>query len=152
MSGASQGGNIVFLTGEGRAAPVTWKSKRLDRVTKSPLATEISAVADAADNGYLVAAMAKELFCLQSLPEIELHTDSFSLKEHLDSKKIISDPRLRVDIARLREMNDMKEVKFKWVPSGQQLADCLTKKGASTDLLRSVLATGVLPEHRVSQM
>ena len=78
MSGASQGGNIVFLTGEGRAAPVTWKSKRLDRVTKSPLATEISAVADAADNGYLVAAMAKELFCLQSLPEIELHTEFFS--------------------------------------------------------------------------
>ena len=152
MSGASQGGNIVFLTGESRrAAPVTWKSKRLDRVTKSPLATEISAVADAADHGHLVAAMTKELFCLQNLPKIELFTDSFSLKEHLDSKKIINDPRLRVDIARLREMNELKEVSFKWVPSGQQLADCLTKKGAATDLLREVLATGVLPEHQMGQ-
>ncbi len=150
-SGASQGGNLVFLTGNDRAAPITWKSKRLDRITKSPLATEISAVADAADHGHLVASMTQELFCLPELPQIELFTDSRSLKEHLDSKKIISDPRLRVDIARLREMNELKEVNFKWVPSGRQLADCLTKKGASTELLRKVLATGVLPEHLAGQ-
>ena len=152
-SGASQGGNIVFLVGKnGKAAPVSWKSKRLDRVTKSPLATEISAVADAADHGHLVASMTEELFCLKKLPQIELLTDSFSLKEHLESKKVISDPRLRVDIARLREMSDLGEVLVKWVPSGLQLADSLTKKGASTDLLRKVLATGVLPEHQTGQM
>ena len=152
-SGASQGGNIVFLVGEnGKAAPVSWKSKRLDRVTKSPLATEVSAVADAADYGHLVASMSKELFALRHLPEIELYTDSLSLKEHLESKRIICDPRLRVDIARMREMTDLKEVCVKWVPSKLQLADCLTKKGASTDLLRKVLATGVLPEHQHSQM
>ena len=69
--------------------------------------------------------MVQELFCLKEIPLIELV--SFSLKEHLDSKKIISDPRLRVDIARLREMSELKEVMFKWVPSQQQLADCLTK-------------------------
>ena len=34
-SGASQGGNIIFLASQnGEAAPVSWKSKRLDRVTK----------------------------------------------------------------------------------------------------------------------
>ena len=55
-SGASQGGSISFLVGEnGKAAPISWKSKRLDRITKSPLATEISAIADAADYGHLVA-------------------------------------------------------------------------------------------------
>ena len=96
--------------------------------------------------------MVQELFCLKEIPLIELVTDSFSLKEHLDSKKIISDPRLRVDIARLREMSELKEVMFKWVPSQQQLADCLTKKGASTDVLRKALASGVLPEHQLSQM
>ena len=31
---ASQGANIVFLTGNGRS-PITWQSKKLDRVTKS---------------------------------------------------------------------------------------------------------------------
>ena len=38
-SGASQSANIVFLTGNGRSAPVTWQSKKLYRVTKSPLAS-----------------------------------------------------------------------------------------------------------------
>ena len=152
-SGASQGGNIVFLVGEnGKAAPVSWKSKRLDRVTKSPLATEVSAVADAADYGHLVASMSKELFALGQLPEIELYTDSFSLKEHLESKRVICDPRLRVDIARLKEMSDLREVSMRWVPGKWQLADCLTKRGASSELLRKVLATGVLPEHQHSQM
>ena len=152
-SGASQGGSISFLVGEnGKAAPISWKSKRLDRITKSPLATEISAVADAADYGHLVASMVQEIFCLKEIPVIELMTDSFSLKEHLVSKKIISDPRLRVDIARLREMSELGEVLFKWVPSEQQLADCLTKKGASTDMLRKALASGVLPGHQLSQM
>ena len=110
QSGASQGGNIVYLAGNGRAAPVSWQSKRLDRVTKSPLATEVSAVADAADHGHLLASMTKELFCLKDLPNIELLTDSLSLKEHLESTKVISDPRLRVAIARLREMRAVGEV------------------------------------------
>ena len=123
-SGASQGANIVFLTGNGRAAPVTWKSKKLDRVTKSPLASEIMAVADAADSGFLVASITQELFRLEKLPNIELRTDSKSLKEHLETKKVIQDPRLRVDTARLREMVEIGEVELNWVPTKLMLADC----------------------------
>jgi len=145
-SGASQGANIVFLTGNGRAAPVTWKSKKLDRVTKSPLASEIMAVADAADSGFLVASITQELFGLKKLPIIELRTDSKSLKEHLDSKKVIQDPRLRVDTARLREMTEIGEVELNWVSTKLMLADCLTKKDASSELLREVLISGKLPE------
>ena len=146
-SGASQGGSIVFVTGGGRSAPIYWNSKKLDRITKSPLATEISAIADAADNGHLISSMVKEIFCLQSGPDIDLMTDSLSLKEHLKSKKVISDPRLRVDIARLREMTEIGEINIKWVPGTLQLADPLTKRGASTELLRQVLVSGVLPKH-----
>ena len=147
-SGASQGGNIVFVAGDsGRSAPISWSSKKLDRITKSPLATEVSAIADAADNGHLISSMVREIFCLNSNPGISLVTDSFSLKEHLESKKVISDPRLRVDIGRLREMEELGEVDIKWVPGTLQLADPLTKKGASTKLLRQVLVSGVLPEH-----
>ena len=145
-SGASQGGSVVFLTGNGRCAPISWRSKKLNRVTKSPLASEVSAVADAADNGFLVASIVKELYALKDYPAIELRTDSKSLKEHLDTTKIIQDPRLRVDTARLREMVDIGEVVITWVPTEMMLADCLTKKDASSDLLRQVLARGVLPE------
>ena len=144
-NGASQGGKIVFLTGNGRSAPISWQSKKLDRVTKSPLATEISAVADAADMGFLVASMTKEMFALDKLPDIELITDSNSLKQHLETKTTITDPRNRVDTARLREMTDIGEVQIKWVRSELMLADCLTKHGASSEILRKVLTSGTLP-------
>ena len=144
-NGASHGGKIVFLSGNGRSAPIAWQSKKLDRVTKSPLATEVSAVADAADMGFLVASMVKETFALDKLPGIDIVTDSKSLKEHLETKTVINDPRNRVDTARLREMTDIGEVTWEWVPSERMLADCLTKQGASSHALRKALQKGVLP-------
>ena len=141
-NGASQGGSIVFLMGkDGTCAPISWKSKKLDRVTKSPLASEVSAQADTADSGYLVSSMVKEIFALSSAPNIELRTDSKSLVDHLESTQVIQDARLRVDIARLREMVRLKEIELKWVRGKEQLADCLTKRGASSDLLRENLST-----------
>ena len=144
--GASQGANIVFLTGNGRSAPVTWQSKKLDRVTKSPSANEVMSVEDAADSGFMVASIIKELYDMEKLPVIEQRTDSKSLKEHLRTKKVIQDPCLRVDTACLREVVEIGEVHVTWVPTELMLADCLTKKDASSDLLRKVLASGKLPE------
>ena len=51
-SGASQGAHIVFLLGKHRAVPFMWQSKKLNRVTKSPLAAETMELAEAADAGY----------------------------------------------------------------------------------------------------
>ena len=89
--------------------------------------------------------MVKETFALDKLPGIDIVTDSKSLKEHLETKTVINDPRNRVDTARLREMTDIWEVTWEWVPSERMLADCLTKKGASSNVLRKVLQKGVLP-------
>ena len=145
-SGGSQGASIVFLQGHGRSAPVTWKSKKIERVTKSPLATEVSAVADGADLGHLVASMTQEIFRLEKLPLIDVRTDSKSLKEHLESDRVIRDPRLRVDTARLRDMKEKGEITVTWVAGAEQLADCLTKKSAPSDKLRKSLLTGTLPD------
>ena len=144
-SGASQGGNIVFLEGNGKSAPISWRSKKIERVTRSPLATEISSVADGADAGHLVASMTKEVFNLSQLPKIELRTDSRSLKEHLETDRVIKDPRLRIDTARLREMRELQELNIVWVPGSEQLADCLTKKAANSDKLKRALSIGALP-------
>ena len=144
-SGGSHGASIVFLEGDGRSAPITWKSKRIERITKSPLATEVSAVADGADLGHLVATMTQEIFGLEEVPIIDVRTDSKSLKEHLDTDKVISDPRLRVDTARLRDMKVRGEIMVTWVSGTNQLADCLTKKSASSDKLRRSLMTWTLP-------
>ena len=115
-------------------------------MTKSPLASEVISVADAADSGFMVASIVKELYDMEKLPVIELHTDSKSLKEQLRTKKVIQDPHLWVDTACLREMVETDEVHVTWVTTELMLADYLTKKDASSDLPQQVLASEKLPE------
>ena len=142
-SGESQGANIIFMSGgNGNVAPVTWRSRKLERVTKSPLASEVSAVADSADSGHLVASMIRELFNLEKTPKIIVLTDSKSLQQHMESTRIIQDPRLRVDIARMKQMLELGEIEIRWVCSKSQLADSLTKKGTSSAQLIKVLVSG----------
>ena len=143
-SGESQGANIVFVCGNNRVAPISWKSKKLERVTKSPLASEVSAIADSGDYAHLVASMVNEIFQLKKMPKIELRTDSKSLIENMESTRVIQDPRLRVDVARLKQMVKLGEIDVTWVPGELQLADSLTKKGASADQLIKVLVNGAL--------
>ena len=67
--------------------------------------------------------------------------------QHLESTRVIQDPRLRVDIARLREMVELGEAEIKWVCGKKQLADCLTKKTASKDHLVKVLVNGCIQQN-----
>ena len=55
------------------------------------------------------------------------------------SSRIISDTRMRVDMARIREIINLKEAQISWVLKEEQLADPLTKQGASTTKLLEVL-------------
>ena len=107
-SGASQGAYIIFLVGGNKMCPMIWRSKRLDRVTKSPLASEISAIAEAADAGFFSKSIIEQIFNLSC--EIQVFTDSDSLTKHMGTTNTIEDLRLRVDTARLREMVDKKEI------------------------------------------
>lgn len=144
-NGASQGGLIVFLSGNGRVAPLMWSSKKLKRVTKSPLASEASILTDAADAGFLASKMVQELFGLMYVPCVTSKTDSKSLWDHLNTTKVTSDARLRVDVACIREMIKLGEIKVDWVEKSLQLADCLTKAGASSSSLLDVLRSGIIP-------
>jgi hypothetical protein len=140
--GSSQGGFIVFLEGpNGKNVPLSWQSKKLQRVTKSPLASETSALGEAADAGFFVASLIKEVFGLLSLPPIKCVTDSSSLVQHLHTTKLSSDRRLRVDMSRLREMVQQKEISVTWCPGKQQLSDGLTKSTASTSALLEAIAS-----------
>ena len=131
--GSSQGGHIVFLKGcNDKVVPIKWKSTRLNRVTKSPLASEALSLAEASDVGFLIATQVQEIFCLPTLPKVICYTDSRSLVDTLVTTKVISDTRLKVDVARLREMVDKEEIIVEWVDGKHQIADALTKRGAST--------------------
>ena len=62
---------------------------------------------------------------------------------------VILDKRLRVDIAALREMHEKNEFMLHWIECSQQLADALTKKGASkTKLLQALESSKLFNEER----
>ena len=54
--------------------------------------------------------------------------------------------RLRIDIGAIKEMVEKKEIEaIAWIPAKYQLADCLTKRGASTKSLLQTINTGMFP-------
>lgn len=138
--GSSQGGFVVFIGGStDKMAPMCWASKKLDRVTKSPLASETLALNEGADAGVLTAVMIQEVFQLSKLPDVLCKTDNASLVETLNSNNLVSDRRLRIDVARLKEMKSRGEIQIEWIKGCDQVSDCLTKAGASSELLRDLL-------------
>lgn len=143
-SGASQGGLIVFIECAGKVAPIMWQSKKLDRVVKSPFAAETLAQADVADAGVLVAKMLEEMTGRTKVIVKSL-TDSQSLIDNLESSRVVQDFRLRVDLARLKEMIEVNEIRMEWIDKSEQLADPLTKAGASNKRLCEVLCNGRFP-------
>ena len=108
-------------------------------VTKSPLASEALALSEAADAGFLASAMLQEIFQLRKLPPVTCKTDNSSLVQTLNSSNIVADKRLRVDISRLKEMMVKEEIKVEWIEGFKQVADVMTKAGASSELLRDIL-------------
>ena len=56
------------------------------------------------------------------------------------------DLRLCLEIARLRHMVEWGEIEIQWIDGEHQLADCMTKKGASSQKLMDVLEASSLPQ------
>lgn len=137
----SQGGFIIFLGDTNNLrSPIYWQSKKVRRVVKSTLAAETLALLDGASAAVYLANILRDISGCGSIP-ITCYVDNRSLVEALCSYKMVEDKRLRIDISVLRDMlekNELKEVL--WVDTSQQLADCLTKRGASTERLREAVS------------
>ena len=130
----------MFLRDEsGQRCPIYWQSRKLKRVVKSTLAAETLALVEGAEVSFYIASILKEMTRTKEIP-IKCKVDNKSLVDALSSSKQVDDKRLRIDIAVLDDMLERKEInQVSWVDTKCQLADCLTKRGASTEKLRAVL-------------
>ena len=145
IDGGSQGGFIVFLVDMyGNSNPLIWSSKRIKRVVKSTLGAETISLVEAAENAFLLARFIEEI-----IPNIQLtircFTDSKGLYDAVNTTNSISDKRLRIEMAVVREMVEKNEIKLDWISKEYQLADVLTKKGASCEMLIDVIKNGKIP-------
>ena len=133
--GGSQGGYLIFVGDGSVSNMISWQSRRIRRVVKSTLAAEALALLDAAQAGVYFAHMVAELLRAPR-PLVKCFVDNRSLVDAVYSTKSVEDKHLRVDVAVLRDMvnrGDLSEVS--WVQSSHQLANALTKAGASTTQL-----------------
>ena len=73
--------------------------------------------------------------------KVNCYVDNKSLVNALSSTKRVEDRRLQIDLAVLEDVLAKKEISsVSWIASRQQLADCLTKRGVSTECLRAVIS------------
>ncbi len=130
----------------GKFSPLCWQSKKIRRVVRSTLAGETLALSDEIDNAIFLTTLFSELTTgnaeLNTLPLICV-TDNHSLFDALKSTKQVSEKRLRLEISSIKELIQSKRIKKVLWSDTTQLADCLTKKGASALMLLKVLSEGL---------
>ena len=108
---------------------------------KSTLAAEALALVDAAQAEVFLAHLASEvMYTSGNLQPVKCYADNRSLVESLCCTKSVEDKHLQIKISVLRDMiNNGKIAEVSWVQTSKQLANALTKAGASTSSLTAVM-------------
>lgn len=143
---SSCGGYVTMIVNKkiGKLSVVSWKSKKVKRVVSSSTAAEVLALNDTLDElVYVKEVLIETLGDEASTIPIELYTDSRNLYRAVMSTSLNENPRLRTDVAKIQESLKTGETsRIILVTSHQMLADCLTKKGASSEQLKRILRKG----------
>ena len=127
---------------EHKCCLVAWKSNKIKRVCRSTLAAETMALTEAIEESLYLKSFLDELGFTVS---IEAYTDNLGLREAVYSTKQVDDKQTRIDIAALQQMLQEKKVnQINWCSSDNQLANVLTKKGASARTLLEAICSGRL--------
>ena len=141
--GGSQGGYVIFATDGDKTAIVDWSSHRLTRVAGNTLTAETLALTDGVDAAITYRFTLSELLGVK-IPPVIAFTDCKSLYDNIGTSHIVTEKRLRIELAALREHVKKGELSLEWINSKSQIADALTKEGASAELLRKVIEEGLV--------
>ena len=140
--GASQAGHLIFIKGpNGNAALIAWTSRKLKRVVQSPMAAETLALEEGANLALLIRTTMCEYLDIDPLTiSIRCFSDSSSTCDAVNSTNVLEDKRLMIDMCCLREMVGREGITVQWLKGCKQLADCLTKSSASSEMLVNVVS------------
>ena len=145
--------HVIFLVSDQDASPLSWCSKKIKRVVNDILSAECMALGHAIDEAMMLRNSILEALCVTHKDYVPIicYIDSKSLCENIHSSNNAADLKLRRQVASIRQHLELKEInEVVWIPTKQQLADCLTKSTASPDSLLSVLETGKINNGIVS--
>ena len=115
-------------------------------MVRSTLAGETLALADGIDHAIFLSSLYSELTTgnvTKGILPVVCVTDNYSLVDAIKSTKSVTEKRLRLEISGIKELIQTKRIQHVlWSATKEQLADCLTKKGASSLLLLKALKDG----------
>ena len=115
-------------------------------MVRSTLAAEVLSLQEGAEDAIFHRMLIEEVFCLspKTIP-IECIVDNKDTVEAVYSSKAVSDKLLRINIGALKDELSKEEITcVRWCPSKEQLANCLTKKGACGKLLLDAMKNGII--------
>ena len=139
------GANVCFLVGRNdRACPLSWSAGKIKRVVRSTLSAEMLSLQEGIDNALYLREMIREMIGLdeKSLP-IVAYVDNKSVIQALNSTKMVDDRRLRIDVASIKESMENNEISdIRWIRGENQIANCMTKRGASPYSLLNIVVNG----------
>ncbi|CAC5368587.1 unnamed protein product [Mytilus coruscus] len=132
-TGSTESHVIWIVDNKSNSCPITWKANKIKRVVRSTIAADALSLQDGLESSFYHRRIIEDILGLkhQTIPI-----------EAVYSTKLVDYNRLRIDIAAIAESLASKEVdNIKWCPGDKQLANCMTKFGASSYELLQVIQT-----------
>jgi len=142
-------GAVIVLKGlKGTGSVIYWRSRVIARVCRSAKSAETNALEDALDCAINIGRQIHQIRTGRIEDKscrIIGKTDSKGLVESLKLTKQVEECRMRLNVARIKEYLELKEVdRIDWIPTTMMLADSLTKARTDATKLVRILETGKL--------
>ena len=145
---SSGGGHVILLVGEHeQSSVISWKANKIRRVIRSTMAAEALALEEALEHTIFVRALLMEMMFLNSRMPIESWIDSENAFKGLNSTHSVSDQKLKIDIACIKENIANENVVLRKCPGQEMIANSLTKRGANSEHLIQILTNGTIKNH-----
>ena len=135
---------ILLVNNAGDCAPIVWQANKIKRIVNSTLEAECLALVEGLKEAIYVREVVEELFGLKekTIP-VKAVIDNKSTVDAVHSTASVEDKKLRRDVGIIKQlMNNGEVASVSWCPGKDQLADCMTKRTASSFNLLSVFQRG----------
>lgn len=116
---------------KGNCYLIAWQTNKIKLVVKSTIAAEALSLQEGLESAAFYKKLLEGIIGHQLA--VEAYIDNKSVIESLNFTKLVDDRRLRIDIVHvaIREtVNNEENTNLKWCAGKNQLANCMTKRGA----------------------
>ena len=123
---------------------LTWLSNKIKRVVRSTLGAKALILCDGFEDAIQHRVLLKESLNVNNFDLLILaFVDNKNLVESIYSTSLVQNKTLKIDIGVIKEIVKTKIVKsVSWCPGSIQIDNPLTKRGAQSNLLKTIMKSG----------